>query len=141
MEAKSSAQTSSIPNKEKVIEWYENWNKEHPENQKTVKIPRPRFGYNDFGSIAHAYMEEKINSIIEKREFKPEIPEKLWLGLDVESKQKNSEEMLSENRKRIEEICAGMAEDFSKTDLFTEIVASEWKKTEYVKCPLARIYV
>ncbi|MBR4631044.1 MAG: UvrD-helicase domain-containing protein [Treponema sp.] len=123
----------TIPGREKIIEWYEKWNAEHPDEQQPVKLPRPRFGYDSFGTVAHLALEEKINSVKENREMNLKIPEKLLIGLDVDSPLPADSEIDSYERNKIEleQICKKMTDDFSKTKLFSEICASDWKKTEY----------
>ena len=73
------------------------------------------FGYNDFGTIAHAYMEAAITGT------SPNVPAVCYNGI------KNS----SQKKKIIDEICKKMQSQFMQTEIGKEALESEWHKTEY----------
>ena len=123
---------STIPGRDWMIEWCRKWNEEHPSGPRTPKSSRARFSYADFGSVAHLFMQEKIDSVVEGREAKFDIPGKYLLGLDVDVK-KSAGDRTDVYQCKVDElkrICGKMAENFSKTDLFAEVCSSEWKRTE-----------
>lgn len=111
----------SIPKSKKSSEAIENENGELELNfdfEGTViqeKDLKPEFNFNNFGSIAHAYMESFITG------NPPEI--------------KNSDlSGLHENEKDIEKvkaICREMQKIFETTDLGQRAKISEWKRAEY----------
>lgn len=87
----------------------------YPEITEIVESSDGKFGYNDFGTIAHLYME----SFIKKTE--PVIPEKIISGLE-------------DNKKAIEKIktiCTRMKEKFASSKIGKEAENSEWYKAEY----------
>lgn len=124
---------STIPGKDWILEKYRKWNEEHPDNIKKPKSMRARFSHADFGSIAHLFMQEKVDSVVEGREADFQIPGKYLLGLDVDVRRDDGEriDMYESNVAEVKAICVKMAENFSKTALFSEICASPWKRTEY----------
>ena len=75
----------------------------------------PSFDHTHFGTIAHAYLEAKINGTV------PVYSNRTTVGL--------------ENRtsaiKEIEEICTLMADSFEKSELGKKAINSKWHKAEY----------
>ena len=68
------------------------------------KKRRPRFGYNDFGSIAHKTLEKRFNT---KDDI--HIEQKLYDGIDDDK-----------DVKKVNEICEKMADTFEKSALFSQ---------------------
>ena len=64
---------------------------------------QPRFGYNDFGTIAHKTLENRFSANFS------EIPLKLYDGIDDEK-----------DIDAINTICSNMADSFEKSELFAE---------------------
>lgn len=79
------------------------------------KEKQPAFSHANFGTIAHAYLEARINNTL------PNISERDIAGL--EDKTKALEE--------IKGICELMANNFEESDLGKEVKASKWKKAEF----------
>ena len=80
-----------------------------------VLASEKKFGFNDFGTIVHFYLEQVVNGM------SASVPEKFLTALD--------------NKKiwieRITEICTQMADSFKKSDLGRRAVNSKWLRTEY----------
>ncbi len=74
------------------------------------------FGFNNFGTIAHAYMEAAINGT-----EKPNYSQKELLGIE------GNEEKLE----LIEKICSQMQKTFLETEIGKQAKNSTWKKTEF----------
>ena len=68
---------------------------------------KPRFGYNDFGTVAHKALENRFST-----DFKP-IPLKLYDGIDDEK-----------DIAKVKEICENMADAFEKSALFADCKAA-----------------
>lgn len=83
-----------------------------PKNQPHAK---PRFNFNHFGTIAHAFMEAAATGET------PRISNRDIVGLD------NSKSKL----KTIEEVCLKMQKNFEASQLGKEAFSSKWKKAEY----------
>ncbi|MBQ0039824.1 MAG: UvrD-helicase domain-containing protein [Treponema sp.] len=101
-----------------------NVHKEYDEINKIIDstIPKyednekqPEFSHAHFGTIAHAYLEAKINRMT------PKISNRDIVGL--EGKEKNLE--------TIKKICTLMADSFEETDLGKMAMSSKWHKAEY----------
>jgi len=75
----------------------------------------PAFGFNNFGTIAHAFMEATV------KQTTPVIKQDVISGLNG-----NQEKLQT-----VINICQDMVLRYKGTDLFTQAVASEWKQTEY----------
>lgn len=103
----------------------EKFNKVAPEVEK-IQIPRPMFGYNDFGTAAHAILEQKIDSVAGNSEFTPVLPQKAVSGLLFGTKKEQEQKL-----ETVLNACLEMVEEFSGTEIFGEICASGWKKSEY----------
>lgn len=87
----------------------------YPEITEIVECSSGKFGYNDFGTIAHSFMEAFINGT------EPVIPEQNISGLE-------------DNKKAIDEIkkiCTRMKEDFASCKIGQEAKNSKWHKAEY----------
>ena len=87
----------------------------YPEITEIVECSSGKFGYNDFGTIAHSFMEAFINGT------EPVIPEHNISGLE-------------DNKKAIDEIkkiCTRMKEDFASSKIGQEAKNSKWHKAEY----------
>lgn len=91
----------------------------------------PDFGFNNFGTIAHACMEAKIlgrEMIIASRE---------WLGLNerfiknVKMEGWKGDTNREKKISKIKEICQDMASRLESSTIYKEALASDWKKTEY----------
>ncbi|MCR4742947.1 MAG: UvrD-helicase domain-containing protein [Treponema sp.] len=78
-------------------------------------IPQPRFGFNDFGTIAHAYMEAELNK------SPVDVPNKCWLGLD------NKKEKID----LVDRICKQMAEGFKNSEIGKKAITSKEHHAEF----------
>ncbi len=118
---------STIPNGSKEIPDLE----DEGEESLKVKTIAPDFGFNDFGTIAHLFMEAAVlnrEPSLSGREFIG-INEKFISGIGMEKwegKTNREKKIL-----KIREICSDMAEELKKSQIFREAFSSEWKKTEY----------
>lgn len=74
-----------------------------------------KFGFNDFGTVAHFYMEQVLNNT------KNPFPAKYLTALE------NKKEKIE----TVERVCSQMAKAFINSELGKEAVNSTWKKTEY----------
>ncbi len=92
-----------------------------PAEFKKADIARPLFGFNDFGTIAHAYLEGAVMN----RE--PVIPNKALSGLTA----KQSDASASGKIDVIKSICSKMAKEFLSSELGKAAAASDFKKAEY----------
>lgn len=82
----------------------------------------PAFNFNNFGTIAHAYMEAIINGT------KPQFSNREITGLESNSKALET----------IEKICSIMQKEFVKSSLGKNAVNSKWHKAEYAfRCRIA----
>ena len=98
-------------------------NEEHeetyPEIKSIVEKSGGRFGYNDFGSIAHAFLEARMKGTT------PVISPKLLVGLD------NNDEWIES----VKAHAGKMADDFEKTELFKTICEAQkefgWIRAEF----------
>lgn len=86
-----------------------------PKSQIGTENPVPRFGYTDFGTIAHAYMEAAVKN----EEVK--IASKNLLGLENNEKKINT----------VKAICEKMKTMFESSDIGKEAIAAPFKKAEY----------
>ncbi|MEE1182175.1 MAG: UvrD-helicase domain-containing protein [Treponema sp.] len=82
---------------------------------KDAKEKEPAFSHANFGTIAHAYLEAKINGT------EPVISNRDTVGLE------NKTEALEE----IKNICQMMADKFAESDIGKKALASVWHKAEY----------
>ena len=92
-----------------------------PAEFKKADIARPLFGFNDFGTIAHAYLEGAVMN----RE--PVIPNKALSGLTA----KQSDDSAMEKINTVKAICSQMSGNFLSSELGKAAVASDFKKAEY----------
>ena len=100
---------------------------EKPENARK----KPLFGFTNFGTIAHAYLEGKVLGEEPKIHGGDlvGIGEKYIQGLDTE---KWEGKTLREKKiNKIFELCEDMAQKFESSDLYKEAKESSWKRTEY----------
>ncbi|MGI5070647.1 UvrD-helicase domain-containing protein [Treponema pectinovorum] len=74
------------------------------------------FGYNDFGTIAHAYMESAINKTEDK------IP---YSNKDITHLDGNREDLLI-----IEKVCIKMKEEFKNSQIGKKAINSVWHRAE-----------
>lgn len=81
----------------------------------TEENKAPRFGFNDFGTIAHAYLEAAVNGEEVKK------LNKFIVGLENKK----------DNLNRIKEICSEMAESFINSDLGKRAKESNFCRTEF----------
>lgn len=106
----------------------ENWGKDYLANNfhfrfdlpfseinKIVEASAPRFGFNNFGTIAHAYMEALITG------QEPVYSNREIIGLE------NQERDLPV----IKAACSKMQEMFKNSDLGKAAIKSKWHKSEY----------
>ncbi len=82
-----------------------------------VRQKYPAFGLNNFGTIAHAYMEAAINGTEEK------IP---YSNRDIVALDGKTDAV-----KKIEKVCESMREVFKKSALGKSAMNSSWHKAEY----------
>ena len=75
----------------------------------------PRFGYNNFGTIAHTFVEAAINGT------QPLISNKEIAGLEDNQK----------NIRLVKEACSKMAEDFISSQLGKNAMAAKWLRAEF----------
>ncbi len=75
------------------------------------------FEFTNFGTIAHAYMEAAVNSILEKEPYS----NRDVVGLDGSEKDLNI----------LKNICEKMRNLFIESDLGKEAINAKWKKAEY----------
>lgn len=98
--------------------------KENIEDEKNVPFPEineifkkhTRFTRENFGTIAHAYLESAVNNL-----KKPEYSLKEIQGLDEDS----------EALKIIDSVCLKMQKTFIESEIGQNVLNSEWKKTEF----------
>lgn len=76
----------------------------------------PKFSYENFGTVAHAYMEAAV-----KNQKEAEYSAKELCGLD------GKEEYIQ----KVKNICLQMQKAFVESETGKEVMASEWKKAEY----------
>ena len=76
----------------------------------------PKFSYENFGTVAHAYMEAAV-----KNQKEAEYSAKELCGLD------GKEEYIQ----KVKNICLQMQKAFVESEIGKEVMASEWKKAEY----------
>ncbi|MBR0033092.1 MAG: UvrD-helicase domain-containing protein [Treponema sp.] len=91
----------------------------YPEITDIVNRSGGRFSYNDFGSIAHAFLEARMKGL------EPEINARFLVGLD------NDDKKIQE----VYSVANKMADDFEKTELFKSVSEARekygWLKAEY----------
>ncbi|HAO30629.1 MAG TPA: hypothetical protein DCQ43_04680 [Treponema sp.] len=99
-EADKSQNTSEVPYKEinEIVESSDN-----------------RFGYNDFGTIAHAFMESAINGT------EVSVSQNAYAGIDDSETKK----------KKINAICQEMKNKFLQSELGQKAIQSKWHRCEY----------
>jgi len=86
--------------------------KQQPDGE---QLSAPRFGYNNFGTIAHAYLEAAINH------EQPVISARDLVGLDGSEKKRDT----------VFAVCVKMAGSFMQTELGEAAAASRWHRQEY----------
>ncbi len=87
----------------------------YKEIDEIVLSSNEKFGFNDFGTVAHFYMEQFFNNT------KNPFPAKYLTALE------NKKEKIE----TVERICSQMAKTFINSELGKEAINSTWKKTEY----------
>ncbi len=89
--------------------------KHRPEKSSDTDEKKHTFSYDDFGTIAHAYIEAAVNK------SNAEIPEKYFSLLD------GSEKKIRTIRK----ICTEMKNRFKESEIGKSALSSEWHRAEY----------
>ena len=87
----------------------------YKEINEIVESTNARFGYNDFGTIAHAYMESAVSG------NELQISQTCYAGIDDSESKKN----------KVNAICEQMKEQFIKSELGKKAKESDWHKCEY----------
>ncbi|MFA6938029.1 MAG: UvrD-helicase domain-containing protein [Treponema sp.] len=106
------------PEINKIVESTRIYTKEYKLKQsagENPQLPEPKFGYNNFGTIAHAYLEAAV------KKCEPDISTRDTQGLE-ENKTKIN---------KVFEICTKMAETFKSTQLGKDAMSSDFHKAEY----------